>query len=333
MKRKTTLAPLAAAIVLSLSVNTVHGFETLATPSVDDMVLYDDEENTKSEIELGKTLFFDNRLSSNFKQSCATCHDPEKGFSDGFATGFGTRGNKLGRNSPQIYNLGWSSIFMWDGREATLESQALGPIKSPEEMNLPIDQLLTRLNAVDEYKKLFKNVYDVDEITSDTVGRAIAAFERSIVVDNTPYDQYLAGDKTAMSEAAQRGLAVFSGKGNCAQCHDGANFTDDSFHNLGFTEGDEDIGRAAITGDVSQTGAFKTPGLRNIEFSAPYMHNGSIASLEAVVDYYNRGGSGGEHTSEIIKPLQLTQVEQQDLVAFLKSLSQDITITLPKIPN
>ena len=333
MKRKTTLAPLAAAIVISLSVNTAHGFEALVTPSVDDMVLYDDEENTQAEIELGKILFFDNRLSSNHKQNCASCHDPEKGFSDGLATGFGTEGNKLERNSPQIYNLGWSSIFMWDGREPTLESQALGPIKSPAEMNLPIPELLTRLNAVDGYKKLFKDVYEIDEITAEAVGRAIAAFERSIVVDNTAYDQFLAGDKTAMSESAQRGLAVFSGKGNCAQCHDGANFTDDSFHNLGFSDDNHDKGRAAITGDVSQTGAFKTPGLRNIEFSAPYMHDGSIATLESVVDYYNRGGSGGEHTSDIIKPLQLTQVEQQDLVAFLKSLSQDITITVPKIPN
>ncbi len=333
MKRKTTLAPIAAAIVFSFSVSTVYGFEPLVTPSVDDMVLYDDEENTQAEIDLGKTLFFDNRLSSNHKQNCATCHDPEKGFSDGMATGFGTEGNKLERNSPQLYNLGWSSIFMWDGREPTLESQALGPIQAAGEMNLPIPELLTRLNAVEGYRKLFKDVYEIDEITADAVGRAIAAFERSIIVDNTPFDQFLAGDKSAMSESAQRGLAVFSGKGNCAQCHDGANFTDDSFHNLGFGGDNHDKGRAAITGDVSQTGAFKTPGLRNIEFSAPYMHDGSIATLESVVDYYNRGGSGGEHTSDIIKPLQLTQVEQQDLVAFLKSLSQDITITVPKIPN
>ena len=307
--------------------SSLQASEPLGKPDIDDMVLYDDEMNTVEEIKLGKILFFDKRLSGNYKQSCATCHNPSLGFSDGMAKGLGTRGNQLGRNTPHLYNLGWGSIFMWDGREATLESQALGPIKSSAEMNLPIPELLVRLNAVPSYRRLFKETYQVDVISGLEVGRALAAFERTIVVDNTPYDKYVSGDKSAMSASAILGLAIFQGKGNCIKCHDGANFTDDSFHSLGISDGDD--GRGAITGDKSQIGAFKTPGLRNIAYSSPYMHNGALNSLTQVVDYYNRGGDNANHTDSLIKPLNLTSDEQKNLVSFMMALSQPLTFTTP----
>jgi len=319
-------------LILTCSIATDHALanEPLGTPDIEDMVLYDDEENTPEEAALGKILFFDKRLSVNFKQSCATCHHPKKGFSDGVAFGEGTKKNPLGRNTPHLYNLGWGSTFMWDGREPDLESQALGPIKSEDEMMLPIPELEKRLNAVPEYKRLFKEAYNVTNITSLEVGRAIAAFERTIYVDNTPFDQYIAGNKKAMSKPAIRGLALYKTKGNCIQCHDGVNFTDDSFHSLGFKDGD--IGRAKISKDQTQLGAFKTPGLRNIELSAPYMHNGSQATLLDVIEFYDIGGGGAKHTDKLIKPLNLTQQEKKDLVAFLQALTQPLNITAPKVP-
>lgn len=324
------LSSSALAVSLMGSAN-IMAFEPLATPDVDDMVFYDDEENTAQEVELGRILFFDTRLSINRNQSCATCHDPNKGFGDGLAKGKGTMGNALGRNTPHIYNLGWSSIFMWDGREPTLESQALGPIKSSDEMMLPITQLLSRLNEVPAYRKLFKEAYGVDTIGEEEVGRAMAAFERTIIVDDTPFDRYLAGDKKAMTPAAVRGLKLYQDKARCVLCHDGANFTDDSFHSLGMTDGD--IGRAKISGDKTQTGAFKTPGLRNTEFTAPYMHDGSLATLMEVIEFYDQGGGGAKHTDPLVKPLKLTQTEKEDLVAFLKALSQPLEIAVPDIPK
>ncbi|WP_159084206.1 cytochrome-c peroxidase [Saccharobesus litoralis] len=304
--------------------------EPLGTPDPDDMILYDDEENTELEVELGKMLFFDTRLSVNGQQSCATCHNPDLGFSDGMAKGVGTKNNPLGRNTPHIYNMAWSSVLMWDGREPTLEQQALGPIASGQEMMLPLDELERRLNAVAGYRRLFKQAYDVDKITRDEIARAIAAFERTIVIDDTPFDRYLAGDTQAMSQDAIKGLALFKGKGNCTQCHDGPNFTDDSFHSLGIK--DNDPGRAAITGDKQFLGAFKTPGLRNTELTAPYMHDGSLTSLMDVVKFYNQGGGGAKHTSNLVKPLNLTAKEERQLVAFLKSLTQPFEVDVPKIP-
>lgn len=315
------------ALCLSLS---AQAFLPLDTPVVDDMVLYDDEENTVEEMELGKILFFDTRLSINHQQSCASCHNPSKGFGDGLALGIGTKGNVLGRNTPHLYNLGWSSIFMWDGREPNLESQALGPVVSEHEMDLPLDEMEKRLNAVPKYLSLFKNVYGVDTISRTEVGRAIAAFERSIIVNNTPYDKYLAGDTQAMQPSAVRGLALFKGKGNCVRCHDGANLTDDSFHNLG--SGIQDKGRSAISGDASQIGAFKTSGLRNVEFTGPYMHDGALETLADVVQYYNQGGGDQGHTDSLIVPLHLTDEEQLDIVSFMKALSQPIEISLPLVP-
>lgn len=302
----------------------------LSTPDVDDIEYPDDEPHSELEIELGKVLFFDTRLSVNHAQSCASCHNPDLGFSDGMANGIGAMGGTLGRNTPHLYNLAWASAMFWDGRMETLEEQALGPIEAAGEMNMPLNQLLPRLKKVPYYQDTFKKVYGQQGISKETLGRAIAAFERSIISNNSPFDQYLAGNKSAMSPAAIRGLEIFKGKGNCIDCHDGPNLTDDSYHNIGVNNGDD--GRYAVTGNKNMKGAFKTPGLRNIIFSAPYLHDGSAATLEEVIDFYNKGGNGGENLDKLIKPLGLTTQEKFDLIAFLGALTDPVVIERPKVP-
>lgn len=306
--------------------------EPLGVPDRDDIEYPDEEEPSKEEVILGKTLFFDTRLSINDKQSCASCHNPELGFSDGLAFSLGTMGKKVGRNTPQIYNLAWNVTFFWDGRAATLEEQALGPIEAGGEMNMPLETLIPKLKKVKGYQKLFTAAYGKDSINKENIGKAIAAFERTIIVDNTPFDRYMKGDKNAISPDAINGLALFQGKARCIQCHDGPNFTDNSFHNIG-VKGD-DIGRGKfMKNDRTLDGAFKTPGLRNIIYSAPYMHDGSEATLEDVVRFYNKGGDDVKNKSKLIVPLGLTEKEIMDVVAFLGTLNQPLVIKRPEIPK
>jgi cytochrome c peroxidase len=197
------------------------------------------------------------------------------------------------------------------------------------EMNLPLAEAEKRLAMVPAYRESFKKVYQADEITSELIGKAIAAFERDIISDNSPFDQYLAGDRSAMGPEAIRGLALFKGKANCIDCHDGPNFTDNSFHNIGVKG--EDLGRGKVIGDSSLNKAFKTPGLRNTLLTAPYMHDGSEATLVDVVEFYNRGGDVKEGISPLIKPLGLTSDEVNDLVAFLGALTDPVEIDRPEI--
>lgn len=324
---KTTFLSLVTALLLITP--SLHA-APIGTPDPDEILYPDDEEHTQAEIELGRVLFFDERLSGNGTQSCASCHNPDLGFSDGQALGLGSEGNRLGRHTPHLYNLAWSSILMWDGRAASLEEQALGPIQAPAEMNMSIERLLPRLEKVAFYREQVKAIYGSEQIQAEHVGRAIAAFERTLISDNSAFDKYLAGNKNAMSQEAIRGMVLFQGKAQCTLCHDGPNFTDDSFHNLGVSSKDE--GRSAIIGDNSLAGAFKTPGLRNIIFSAPYMHDGSESSLEDVVKFYNRGGGTGPNKSKLIKPLNLTAQEISDLVAFLGALTDPVIVERPTIP-
>lgn len=302
----------------------------LGTPDVDDIEYPDDEPHSEKEVNLGKLLFFDTRLSKHKNQSCATCHNPELGFSDGLAKGFGSDGTILGRNAPHLYNLAWGVSFFWDGRSNTLEDQALGPIQSEVEMQMAPENVVARLSKVDFYKKNFTALYE-DGLTFINVGKAIAAYERTLFSTNSAFDKYLAGDKTALSPSAERGLELFVGKANCVACHDGPNLTDESFHNIGVNSSDQ--GRFAISNDTTQMGAFKTPGLRNILFSAPYMHNGSIGTLEEVVEHYNKGAPGKENVSELIKPLNLNTQEKAELVAFMAALSDPIIVERPNLPQ
>lgn len=328
---KKHLGLFAGIACLSFSVSfTSFANNSLTTPDVDDIEYPDDEAPSKAEVELGKILFFDPRLSSNQKQSCASCHNPDLGFSDGIKTSIGTMGTAVSRNAPHLYNLAWASTLFWDGRASSLEEQALGPIQAAGEMNLPLDVLIPRLNKVPFYKQQFEDIYGETAITAENIGKAIAAFERTIISDNSAFDQYIAGNRLAISPAALRGMKLFEGKANCTGCHDGANFTDDSFHNIGVDS--EDIGRAGIVKSAELQKAFKTPGLRNIVYSAPYMHDGSEGSLEDVIRFYNRGGDNKNAVDKLIKPLNLNEIEIADLVAFLGALTDPVIVNRPIIP-
>lgn len=222
---------------------------------------------------------------------------------------------------------------MWDGRKRSLEHQATGPIEADAEMNQPMPELLTELKKIPGYVAMFDAAYPGEGITQDTIARAIASFERTVVASDAPFDRWVNGDKNAMSKAAVRGFKVFDGKGNCTACHQGWNFVDDGFHNIGLAETD-DVGRYAFVKVNVLKGAFKTPTLRNVALTAPYMHNGAYATLEEVVEHYNEGGKVKDNLSPNMKPLHLTSREKQDLVEFLKALtSPEENITVPRLPN
>ncbi len=276
-------------------------------------------------IALGKQLYFDPRLSADKTVACASCHDPKHGWSDARATSQGVGGQVGGRNAPTVINSAFHRFHFWDGRAATLEEQALGPIANPIEMNLPIEEAVKRLNEIPGYKKQFNDVFGCD-VTRECLAKAIAAYERTILSGDAPYDRYKAGDTSALSESATRGMKLFFGKANCSACHSGPNFTDFAFHNIGIgmDKSEPDKGRVEISKLEGDTGAFKTPLLREIGRSGPYMHDGSMKTLEEVVEHYNKGGTSNKYLDEEIFKLNLTEQDQADLVTFLKEgLSSD----------
>ncbi|HEY8152499.1 MAG TPA: cytochrome c peroxidase, partial [Myxococcota bacterium] len=213
---------------------------------------------------LGKTLFFDPRLSASGVMSCGTCHNPGLSWGDGLPKGVGHGMKTLGRRTPTLLNVAWSELFFWDGRAASLEEQALGPIASPDEMNLPLEALVPKLRAIPEYAPRFEEAYPGEGISTDTISKAIASFERTVVSGRAPFDAWLEGDEDAISEAAKRGFVLFNEKARCSTCHGGWRFTDDSFHDIGV--GGEDRGRGAVLADIEVLQfAFKTPTLRNVD--------------------------------------------------------------------
>lgn len=276
-----------------------------------------DNEMTDEKVELGKRLYFDPRLSGNNKLSCMSCHSPGAGYGDGLAKFIGFEGFQGPRNSPTIINSGYYKENFWDGRAGSLEEQALGPIQSSVEMNQNLDELVKELSAVPGYVDEFGKVFN-DKITADNIAKAIAAFERTIVVRDTAFDKYLQGDDDAISADAKDGMKLFAGKAGCITCHAGPLLSDHGYHNLGM-KGDD--GRYNVTKKEEDKGKFRTPGLRGVAHTAPYMHDGSLATLRDVVDYYNKGGGDHANKSNLIKPLGLTEQEVNALVAFLESLS------------
>lgn len=304
-----------------------HGLSEPKTPA--------DNPFTKEKAELGKQLYFDPRLSRDNTVSCATCHDPNKGWSNGEAVATGIGGQKGGRSAPTIMNAAYSPLQFWDGRAVGLEGQALGPIQNPIEMNLTLPELEKKLNAIKGYRDQFQKVFGT-EVTSENIGKAIATFERTVLCANAPYDRFKAGDKTALSEPAQRGMKIFFGKANCSACHAGPAFTDGAFHNIGMGTKHEkpDLGRFEHTKLDGDKSSFKTPGLREIKRTAPYMHDGSHKTLREVVEYYNKGGETNPQLDEEIFPLKLAPEEIDDLVRFLEEgLSGEYPeITPPKLP-
>lgn len=278
-----------------------------------------DNAPSDAKIALGKQLYFDKRLSADDSISCASCHDPKKGWSNDDATAVGFGGQRGGRSSPTVINSAFQKFQFWDGRAGSLEEQALGPIANPIEMNLPIEQAVKKLAAIEGYQKQFKEVFGTD-VNAEGIAKAIAAFERTVVSGDAPFDRFKAGDKSALSEEAQKGMKLFFGKANCSSCHSGPSFSDGAFHNLGVAIQAEkpDVGRKAISNMVGDHGAFRTPTLREIARTAPYMHDGSLKTLEEVVDYYDKGGTANDFLDEEIYALKLTAEDKKALVTFLK---------------
>ena len=291
-----------------------------------------DNPYTPEKAALGKMLFFDTRLSRDKNISCASCHNPSFGWQVPFAKAIGAGAKPLGRHAPTTLNQAWSRNLFWDGRAPTLEAQAKGPIEAPAEMDLPLPVAVTRLKEVSGYTTAFAKAFPQEGLTQETLVKAIATFERTIVSGNTPFDRWIAGDTKALSDSAKRGFAVFNGKGQCAACHTGWNFTDDKFHDIGLPTNDP--GRKEVSKRASDEFAFKTSSLREIAARAPYMHDGSVPTLEAVVAHYMGGGQPRPSRSALLKPTPLSGQELQDLVTFMHSLSTPQSAQLmPNLPS
>lgn len=298
-----------------------------------------DNEPTAVRVELGKKLFFDPRLSGDGNMSCASCHSPLLGWSDGLPTGKGARSQVLDRASPTVFNAAFNSIQMWDGRKKSLEDQAMGPMEASVEMNMDIQKLFTWLKASEGYRSLFSQAYPGKPIGADTLSKAIASFERTVISNQSPFDLWIAGKKSAMTPDQIKGFALFidPAKGNCAACHSGPNFTDNSFHNIGlasYGKENPDMGRYAQRPVSSLKGAFKTPTVREAARTAPYFHDGSARSLRELVEFYARGGIVKSNLSASIKELPLNNEEMNQLVSFMQALSSpQQPFTLPTLPQ
>jgi cytochrome c peroxidase len=285
----------------------------IAIPLGLDIYLPVPEDNpiTKETIALGRRLFLDRRLSRDESISCATCHSPNHAFSTPLSVVAGVGGRQGRRNAPALINRGYGRAFFWDGRVTSLEEQVLKPIQDPKEMDLTLQEAAARI-----------------KLDVPVLSRALASYVRSILSGDSPYDRFVDGDRSALSDEQRFGLQIFRGKGNCTACHVGPNFSDEQFHNTGvawragrFT----DEGRFAISGNAPDYGAFKTATLREVAGTAPYMHDGSFATLEAVIDFYSEGGRINSYLDPEIRPRNFTSEEKRALVAFLQSLSGRVT--------
>nr|HMS78156.1 cytochrome c peroxidase [Burkholderiaceae bacterium] len=269
--------------------------------------------------------------------SCATCHNPSLGWSDGLRTGVGIHGQVLKRGTPTVANTAFVTQLMWDGRHRTLEEQALGPMRASDEMASDLPAVLERLASMPGYANRFRTAYPAEGVSERAVAKALAAFQRTIVVADSPFDRWLAGDRKALSLQAWRGYQVFVDpkKGNCDVCHAAPAFTDNGFHNIGVRAvGDGDPGRFAVRKVASLRGAFKTPMLRDIERTAPYFRDGSAATLLEVVEHYARGGDERSNLSPNIRPLVLSEQDKADLVVFMRSLTgESASVAVPPLPR
>ena len=291
---------------------------------------------TAQKVALGKQLYYDPRMSLDRTVACASCHSPRFGFTDGQAVSTGMRGAKGGRSAPTTLNRAFSQAQFWDGRAAPLEEQAMGPIANPIEMGMSHDLAVQRIRAIEGYRQQIREVFGTDDITITHIAKAIAAFERTILSGNAPFDRFQGGDHTALTPAAQRGLALFNGKARCVTCHVGANFTDELYHNLGVGMHKEkpDLGRYDVTKADKDRGAFKTPTLRDVALSSPYFHDGSAATLRDVMEHYNKGGTPNPQLDPLMQPLGLTEDEMHDLITFLHALTGDVSLQVlgPPLP-
>lgn len=303
----------------------------------------DNNKLTPQRIELGKLLFFDTRLSNDNTISCATCHHPKRGWTDlvPVKKAIGFKGQAGPRNSPTILNTAYQNRQFWDGRAKTLEEQALGPIEADVEMNMNLHDLIPNLNAIKGYVKLFTEAYPDENLTTKTLAKALASFERTVVSGESPFDTYIKGDSNAISKDAQDGFELFKTKAFCMDCHDGFNFTDGSFHNVGLNAGElkgKELGRYNVKKRAAWYGVMKTPTLRDVTKSYPYFHDGSVKTLEEATELCAKGG---RHTTNVknkstsMKDRNLSKAEIDKIVAFMKTLtSPDMKLEIPtKFPQ
>lgn len=273
--------------------------------------------------ELGRRLFFSKELSRDRTVSCASCHRPELGFADDRARSPGVGGAETERNTPSVLNRAWSPRLMWDGRAASLEEQVLLPIENPREMDLSLDEALRRLSADAELSARFRRAFGA-EPTRTSLARALSAYLRRLVLGDSPVDRFRAGEIEALSDAERAGLWFYESRGGCWRCHSGPNFSDEEFHatGVGARDGVPEEGRAAVTGDPADRGRWKTPSLRGLATTAPYMHDGSLATLEDVVEFYRRGGNPSANLDSVLAPIEMSAEDARNLAAFLRALSR-----------
>jgi cytochrome c peroxidase len=305
-----------------------------ANPALPPVEVPADNPQTRAKVELGRQLYFDPRLSADDTISCATCHAPETAWANHDKVDTGIGGRTGTRNSGAVLDAAYMKFQFWDGRATSLEEQALGPIHNPVEMGESLEHVVRKLNAVEGYRTQFKVIFGTG-VTSDGIAKAIAAFERTVLSGPSPYDRFMSGEAMAMSDSAKQGMALFNGKAGCHACHESPLFSDQSFHNIGvgMDRPNPDVGRAAVTHDPADRGKFKTPMLRNVALTWPYLHDGSAAGLADVIEFYDRGGVPNPTLDVRIKPLGLTDAEQASLIAFLEALTGTLpTITRPKLP-
>jgi len=301
------------------------GYEPMSIPP--------DNPMTAAKVALGRQLFFDERLSVDASRSCYSCHVCEHGLTDGLPKAIGAGNKQLPRNSPTLWNIGYHKEFYWDGRSSSLEKQALAAWTGAN-MGAKADETVAKLNALQDYRTQFRQVFQSDA-TPDNVVKAIAAFERTIIGGNTAWDRWKAGDNSAISQSAWRGWNIFQAI-NCNNCHDGVLFTDQQYHNIGIgmDQKEPDLGRFKVTNKAEDTGAFKTPTLRDIANTAPYFHDGSVKTLEEAVDVMLGAGKPNQYLdTKNLKPHKLLPEQREDLLNFLRSLTVDCQLSKPPLPQ
>jgi len=298
----------------------------------------EDNPYSPARAELGKVLFFDGRLSSNDVVSCAFCHEPAHAFSASTALSIGVDGKPGVRHAQTLINRAWGKSQFWDGRAPTLEAQIVSSVTHPDEMGMTPEGVAQKVRSIKGYGPLFAAAFGDTTVTFDRIAKAIATFERTIVSGKSPYDRYLAGDKTALTKQQKDGLDFFNKKGECAECHKGPNLSDEKFANLGvgMDQANPDAGRFDVTKKRADIGKFKTPTLRDLAVRSPYMHDGSDKTLGEVLDLYAKGGLANPQLDTRLAPFYMDEETKRDLLAFLDSLNgegwQKITppVTFPQ---
>lgn len=304
----------------------------------------EDNAYSASKAALGKLLFFDPRLSSSGQIACVSCHDPHLGWADGRAVPFGHDRRAGGRNALTIINAGYLQTVFWDGRAGTLEQQTLMAMVNPREMNADLNQVMHTLKRIPEYRAAFEQVFGDDDISPDTVARAITTFVRTVTSRTSRFDRFMRGEHRFLSDEQVRGLHLFRTQAGCMNCHHGPLLTDGGFHNIGlhfFGRLKEDLGRYDVTGKIEDIGKFRTPGLRDVTFTGPWLHNGLMLTLEGLLNIYNAGGAEiSTHNplrddprypenSPLLKPLGLSKQDIRALEAFLESISRQPSLVAP----